>query len=113
MGNRSGGAQSRQPPLQRRSVTQLDALLRSLVPKVALRHAFIKADQLGSPPRHPIQEFTDHIEAAPSAWTRQPSFNEACCIRLDKLPVGALLDAPEQPAPLQRLFRDRHRALRR
>ena len=55
----------------------------------------------------------DHIEAAPRALTRQPDFDEARCIELDKLPVGAVLEAPEQPATLQIFFRDRHRALRR
>lgn len=99
--NCAGAAQSQQPPLQRGPVIELDGLLRSLVPQIALHHAFIKVAQPGPVACHPSQEITDHVEAAPSAVPGEPEFDETRCIQLDKLPVGTASKASEQPTPAQ------------
>jgi hypothetical protein len=108
----ASGAQSRQPPLQRGPVVEMDGLLRSMVSQVALHHPFIEVAQFDSMACHPSQEIADHIEGAPSAGSGEPDLDEARRIQLDKTPVDTASEAPEQPAPAQILFRSRHRGLR-
>ena len=57
--------------------------------------------QLGAAACDPTQEAADQIEAPPSAVASEPVFDETHCVTLDKLFVGTVLKAPEQPAPAQ------------
>jgi len=82
------------------------------VPQVALHHAFIKASQPGSTACHPSQEIADHVEAAPNAVVSEPNLYEMRRVKLEELSVGAVLEAPEQPAPVQVLFCNHHLVLR-
>src|ERR1700675_86743 len=95
-----------------RPVTTLDGPLIPSVPEVALDHAFIEVGQLGAAACHPTQEIADQVEAPPSAIATEPLFDETHRVMLDKLSVGTILEALEQPAPAQILICNHHPVLR-
>src|SRR5271166_1028962 len=105
-------AQYRQPPPQRRPVARLDRLLAASVPDVALDPTLIEIGQSRTAACHPTQKTADHVEASPSALSNKPILDETRGVTLDKLPVGAILKALEQPAPAQVNFCRHHPGLR-
>jgi hypothetical protein len=87
-------------------------LLTASVPKVALDHGFIEVGQLRAAACDPTQEIADQVEAPPRAVTSEPLVDEANRVTLDKLSVGAILEALEQPAPAQVIFCNHRPVLR-
>jgi hypothetical protein len=56
----------------------------------------------------PPREIADQIEVPPCALTSEAVFDGTRRVELDELSVGSILQSPEQPAPVQVLFRNHH-----
>jgi hypothetical protein len=83
-------------------------MLPGSVPTIAVHHTFIEVSQSRAAGRYPTQETADQVEAPPSTVASEAEFNETRGVALDELSVGSVLEAPEQPAPAQVLFRNHH-----
>ena len=110
--DRSPVTHHRQQSLQRRPVARLDRQVLRPVSQVTLDHALIESGQLPAAARDPIQETPGQIEAPPCAMTGQAVFDETRRVEVEELTVGPTLQAPEQPARAQILFRIHYPVLR-